>query len=101
MSVAHLGHGSHVESVVQLAVPPDREPEDFLSARGNFDRGNAVVRGEVALSAKRRTSLVRPTVMAAITGPTPKILVVVVPDAATTAAVVPLFELGQLGLWVA
>ena len=47
VTVAHLGHGRHVQGVVQLAAPPHGQAVDLLSARGNFYGGTAVVGGEV------------------------------------------------------
>jgi hypothetical protein len=45
--VADLGDGCHVDGVVESAVPAAREPVTHLIARGRFDRGRAVVGGEV------------------------------------------------------
>ena len=56
MSVGDLGYRRHMEGVVQPALAPPREPEDFMATRGNFDQSSSVVGGEVVPAAKRLTS---------------------------------------------
>jgi hypothetical protein len=86
VGVPDLGERGHVDGVVEAPVAAQREPVDLPLAGGDFDRGSAVVGGEASRSPNRDTPPVAPMMAAAMTGPTPKICVRVVPDAATAAA---------------
>ena len=86
VAVAHLGDGRHVQGVVQLAAAPHRQAVALLLARGGLYGRRAVVGSEVVLVGQAADVGGEPTVMAATTGPTPKILVVVVREATTTAS---------------
>ena len=83
MAVAHLGDGSHVKGVVQLAAAPHREPVDPLRRRVNFYRRRAVVSGEVVLVGETADVPGEPDGDGGHDRPYAEMLVVEVRDAAT------------------
>ena len=78
VTVPDLGHRGHVDGVVQLTVPAPREAVDPAVPGGHLDGAVPLKAAKRSRLAKRMTSPVMPTIVAATTGPTPKTSVVVV-----------------------
>jgi hypothetical protein len=84
--VPDLGDRGHVDGVVDAAVAAQRQPADLAVPGGYLDRGGAVIGGEVITPGEPGNIAASPMTVPAITGPTPKTCVRVVPEALTAAA---------------
>jgi hypothetical protein len=86
VSESQLGDGGHVDGVVEGAVPAPREPPDLAPAGGHLDGGGAVERGEAVACREAGDVAGDADHVAATTGPTPKMSMTLVPDAATSCS---------------
>jgi hypothetical protein len=83
---SQLGDGGHVDGVVEGAVAAAGEPPYLASAGGHLDRGGAV-EGREAIAGREAGDVTGGADNGGgDDGPTPKMLVVVVPEAATTCS---------------
>ena len=86
VGVPDLGDCGHGDGVVETPVPAPGQPVDLAVPGGHLDRRRAVIGGETIPARKAETPAAQPITVAAMTGPTPKISVVVVPDVLTATA---------------
>jgi hypothetical protein len=84
--VPDLADRGHMDRVVEAPVAAQRQPACLLAAGGHLHRRGAVAHGEVIRSGNRNTWRTSPATVPAITGPTPKMPVRLVPEAFTAAA---------------